>query len=153
MTPQKQLEEFILKLSPGNAELFSASLSKMRALFPEAVQMVYDNYNALVVGFGPTDRASEAIFSLAGFAGGVSLCFLQQGPKLKDPNKILRGAGKIARNVRLESAADLDKPEIKALMSQALTLASCQMAHCTEARLIIKSVSVKQRPRRSVGGI
>jgi len=41
--------------------------------------MVYDNYNALVIGFGPNDRPSLAIFSIVLFPRWVTLCFLQGG--------------------------------------------------------------------------
>lgn len=148
MTPAKQLDAFIRKFTPENAAFIRGSLKKMRALFPDAVQLVYDNYNFLVVGFGPTEKPSEAIFSLAAFAGGLGLCFLQKGPKIKDPGKLLRGAGKVVRNIRLADAKDLDKPEVQALMTQALALASRPMYESTQRRLIIKSVSAKQRPRR-----
>ncbi len=148
MTPAKQLAAFIRKFSPENAALIKGSLKKMRALFPNAVQLVYDNYNFLVVGFGPTEKPSEAIFSLAAFAGGLILCFLQKGPKLKDPGKLLRGAGKVVRNIRLADAGDLDKPEVRALITQALVLAKRPMDESTRGNLIIKSISAKQRPRR-----
>jgi hypothetical protein len=36
-----------------------AALTRMRRLVPGAVQTGYDNWNGLVVGFGPTERASE----------------------------------------------------------------------------------------------
>jgi hypothetical protein len=30
-----------------------------------AIELVYDNYNALVIGYGPTERASDALIFLA----------------------------------------------------------------------------------------
>jgi len=36
--------------------------------------MVYDNYNGLVIGFGPTERASQGIVSLTIFPRWVTLC-------------------------------------------------------------------------------
>lgn len=55
--------------------------------------MVYDNYNLFVIGYGPSDEPSHAIFSIAARAKGVSLCFLP-GAGLPDPNKLLRGSGR-----------------------------------------------------------
>ena len=49
--------------------------------------------NALAIGFGPTERASEAIFSIAVFPRWVSLFFLQ-GAGLPDPDGILQGEWK-----------------------------------------------------------
>ena len=94
MSPQAQLAEFIAKFTPEVAALAEAVLAKMRKHYPTAIQMVYDNYNFLVIGFSPTERPSQAIFSIALFARGVSLCFLQAGPTLPDPEKLLKGSGK-----------------------------------------------------------
>jgi|ERR1035437_6433479 hypothetical protein len=148
MTPEKQLAGFMARFTPEVEALAEAALAKMRARFPNAIQMVYDNYNFLVIGFGPTERASEAIFSLALFARGVILCFVQAAAKLPDPKKLLKGSGKQARHIRLESAAVLDRPAVKALMSQALKRAAVPFDATVPGRLIIKSVSAKQRPRR-----
>ena len=113
-------------------------------LFPE---LVYDNYNFFVIGYGPDERPSHAIFSLAAQAKGVSLCFLH-GAGLPDPKKLLRGSGRVVRNIRLESTATLDRPEVRALIDAALERASTPIERGTAHRLIIRSVSAKQRPRR-----
>ena len=85
--------------------------------------MVYDNYNALAIGFGPTERPSQAIFSIAVFPKWVSLFFLQaQG--LPDPDHILQGSGKRARHIRLPSAATLDEMSVKTLMQEATARAA-----------------------------
>src|SRR3954470_3171839 len=119
MKPEKQLATFMGRFTPEVEALGKSILASMRSRFPSAVQMVYDNYNFLVIGFGPTERASEAIFSIAMSARGVSLCFLQAGPKIPDPKKLLQGTGKQARHLRLEGAAVLADPDVKALMSAA----------------------------------
>src|SRR6185295_18540436 len=110
MTPEKQLAVFMARFTPEVEALAEAALAKIRARFPHAIQMVYDNYNFLVIGFSPTERASEAVFSIALFARGVSLCFLQAAGKLPDPKKLLVGSGKQARHIKLENAAVLDRP-------------------------------------------
>jgi hypothetical protein len=148
MNAEKQLAGFMARFTPEVAALGEAALARMRARFPTAIRMVYDNYNFLVIGFGPTERPSEAIFSLALFARGVSLCFLQAGSELSDPKKLLKGSGKKARHIRLENAEDLDRPTVKALMSQALKCAAVPLDSIRRDSLIIKSVSAKQRPRR-----
>jgi hypothetical protein len=125
-----------------------ACRTKMQAHFPDAVQLVYDNYNFFVIGFGPTARPSDAILSLAAQRRGLSLCFLQCGPDLPDPEHLLRGGGKMVRSVPLEDPDDLDRPEVQALIDAALGLAAVPMAASEGAKLIIKSVSAKQRPRR-----
>ena len=65
MEPKAQLDSFIAKFTPEVAAIASATLAKMRKRLPNATQLVYDNYNALAIGFGPSERTSDAIFSIA----------------------------------------------------------------------------------------
>jgi hypothetical protein len=148
VTAEAQLAAFIAKFSPEMQARIRACRAKMRARFPDAVELVYDNYNFLVIGYGPTERASDAILSLAAHARGVNLCFLQRGPELPDPGSILRGSGSVARNLRLDAPEDLDRPDVRAIIDAALERAGTPMQASRGAELIIKSVSAKQRPRR-----
>ena len=148
MTPQAQLETFLKKFTPDVAAEARASLKRMRKLVPGAIEMVYDNYNALVIGFGPSERASEAVLSIAVLPQWVSVCFLQCGPKLNDPQRLLRGSGNRARHIRLTSAADLDTRPVHDLVNEALDRATVPIDTSARRRLIIKSISAKQRARR-----
>jgi hypothetical protein len=132
---------------PQVARSARAALARLRALVPGAVELVYDNYNALAIGFGPSERASEAIFSIALFPRWVSLFFLQ-GARLADPHGLLKGTGKKARHIVLEDASTLDKPAVRALIAQALVKASKSPDGTKRSRIVIKSISAKQRPRR-----
>ena len=148
MTAESELGEFIDKFAPDMQDRIRACRSRLHQLFPHAVQLVYDNYNFLVIGFGPTRRPSEAIFSLAAQRSGLSLCFLQRGADLPDPSRLLRGSGKVVRNVPLGTVDDLDRPEVRALIEAALGLAVIPMDSSVEGALVIASVSAKQRPRQ-----
>ena len=143
-SPQARLAGFLAKYNPEIAAVARAVLARMRARLPGATQMVYDNYNALVIGFGPNERASEAIFSVVLYPKWVSFFFLQ-GAALADPGKVLKGAGRVVRHMVLKDAADLDQPAVRALMEQALKKAKTPMDTAGRGRMIIKSVSEKQR--------
>jgi hypothetical protein len=114
---------------------------------PTANELVYDNYNALVVGYCSSERPSDAIVSLPITPRGVSLCFIH-GAKLPDPRGILQGSGNQTRFLRLGSAKDLARPEIEALLAAAIARAKTPLPTTGRGRLIIRSVSAKQRPRR-----
>ncbi len=146
---EKQLAGFIAKFTPEIATLIRGARKKMRERLPQAVELVYDNYNFFVIGYGPSEKASEAIFSLAAHAKGVGLCFLH-GAGLPDPTGLLRGSGNVVRNLRLETAATLDRADVRTLMKTALDRTKSPVNPTGEHRLIIKSVSAKQRPRRPV---
>ena len=145
---ERELAGFVAKFAPEMQRRIRGCRERMANRFPQAVQLVYDNDNSLVVGFGPTDRPAQAIFSLAAHRGGVNLCFLHRAPELPDPTAILRGSGAVVRNVALAEPADLDRPDGVSLIDAALVLAPVPMEAAEGPRLLIRSVSAKQRPRR-----
>jgi hypothetical protein len=147
-TPARQLRSFLAKFEPGVAASARGALAQLRKKLPGAIEIVYDNYNALAIGFGPSDKASEAIFSIAVFPRWVSLFFLQ-GAKLPDPDKMLKGSGTRVRHIVLTDLKVLERPAVKKLMALALKSAKKPLEPQQRRRLIIKSISAKQRPRRS----
>ena len=146
--PAAQLTAFLARFTPEVAATAGSALARMRRRLPGAIELVYDNYNALAIGFASSERASDAIFSIAVFPRWVSLFFLQSGTTLPDPQRLLKGTGKKVRHIVLQSAADLDKPAIRALMKAALARAAKPIDATAKNRIVIKSVSAKQRPRR-----
>lgn len=147
MTANQQWASFLKKYDPKIASAAKKALAKMRKLVPGATEMVYDNYNALVVGFGPNAKASLAVFSLALFPGHISLCFLQ-GAGLPDPGKRLLGSGNVARHVKLIPLDVLDHREIRKLITLAMNRAKGPFDPSQKRTMIIKSISKNQRPRR-----
>jgi len=148
---EKQLAGFIAKFEPKHQALIRAVRKALRKRFPDAFELVYDNYNFFVIGYGPNERASEAVLSIAAYARGVGLAFLH-GATLPDPKKILEGAGKQNRFLRLDSAADLDAPAVEALIRAAKQQSKTPFPATGRCRTVIKSISAKQRPRRAAAG-
>ncbi|HLK47060.1 MAG TPA: DUF1801 domain-containing protein [Bryobacteraceae bacterium] len=146
-SPQARLKGFLAKFTPEIEKTASAILRAMRAHVPGATELVYDNYNALAIGFAASERSRDVVFSIAVFPRWVSLFFFN-GPSLPDPQKLLRGSGHVVRHIVLQDAADLDKPAIRELMKEGLRRADAPIDPKAKRRLIIKSVSAKQRPRR-----
>jgi hypothetical protein len=54
----------------------------------------------------------------------------------------------VVRHIVLASAADLDQPAIRELMANALRRAEAGIDPTAPGRLVIRSISAKQRPRR-----
>ena len=144
---EMQLTGFLDKFTPEIAASAKSILAAMRARLPGAVQLVYDNYNALAIGFGPSRRASEAVFSIAVYPRWVSLFFLQ-GARLADPAGRLKGSGNVARHIVLAGAEDLDQPDVVDLMQRAMRAVEIPIDPTSEGELVIQSVTAKQRPRR-----
>jgi hypothetical protein len=147
-SPERDFAEFLSKYSPPMVRLAKVLRTKMRATFPGAIELVYDNYNALVLGFSPTERPSEAVFSLAVMPRWVALCFLQ-GATLPDPGKVLEGSGNKARHIKITDATRFDDDDVQKLIKLAIQQAGRPMSDPAKQKLIIRSVSAKQRPRQS----
>jgi hypothetical protein len=146
ISPSKQVDAFIAKFDPPMAKLIRSIRSALRKRFPTAIELVYDNYNFFVIGYSPTERPTDYIVSLAANSKGVGLSF-NHGATLPDPKKILLGAGKQNRFVRLPTAEVLAKPEVEALLRAAAAQAK-PLADHGRGGTIIRAVAAKQRPRK-----
>jgi hypothetical protein len=147
---QRQLDTFIDKFTPEVAALARALLAQMKARIPGAQILVYDNYNALAIGFCRNDKAGQAILSLVVMQKWVTLCFLW-GKSLSDPHALLKGEGVRVRHIQLHSPEALDDPPVQALIAEALATTQWPIDPEEPQRLIVKSVLARQRPRRPKG--
>jgi hypothetical protein len=143
---EEQLGDFIGKFELTQQHLIRAVRKELRTRFPSAHELIYDNYNFFVIGYSPTERPSDSIASITAAANGVSLCFIR-GASLQDPQKILLGSGKQTRFIRLKSVSVLRRPEVKALLAEAASNARIPLEGKDRGKIIIRSVSAKQRPR------
>ena len=144
---ETQIAAFIDKFDPAVAAHIRACRAELRQLLPHAVEMVYDNYNFFVIGYGASERASEAILSIAAAANGVGLAFLH-GATLPDPHALLQGGGKQNRFIRLPTLEPLRNPAVLALIEAAVAQSATPFPKSGGVYTVIKSISAKQRPRR-----
>jgi hypothetical protein len=148
-TPKQQLDSFIAKFSPPIAKDAKGVLAAMRTLCPGAYELVYDNYNALAIGFSTSDRVRDVWFSVAIYPRWVSLFFFGTLP-IADPTKRFKGTGKTTKHIVLnDGAATLKEPDVAVLFAAALKKAGHPFPG-GRGKIIIKSVSAKQRPRRPI---
>jgi hypothetical protein len=148
---EARLDRFVDKFERKHQTLIRAVRKALRQRLPTADELVYDNYNFFVIGYSPTERPSDSIVSMAAGANGVGLCFIH-GASLPDPKGILLGSGNQTRFIRLESVDVLARPEVKALLAAAVARAKVPFRATGRGRLVIRSVSAKQRPRRKPRG-
>jgi len=149
VSPAQQLEGFIDKFDSKNAALIRSVRKALRKRLPTANELVYDNYNFFVIGYSSTERPSDCIVSIAAAANGVGLSFYY-GATLPDPHKLLLGSGSQNRFIRLESAATLARAEVEDLISAAIAQGGTPLPKSGKGKLIIRSISAKQKPRRKI---
>ncbi len=143
--PEAELAGFLAKYTPEIAARGGAIIARLRHDLPAANVLVYDNYNALAVGFAVNEKVSGVMMSIALYPRWVSIFM---SAKLDDPTGIFKGGGATVRHVVLDDVAALDRPDLAALIAQAAARAQPPLDPEGKGRLVIKSVSAKQRPRR-----
>lgn len=146
-SPEARLAQCIAQYSPEVRAVAEEALKKMRARLPGAVETVYDNYNALAIAFGPTERRSDVVCSITLYPRWVSL-FFARGAALRDPQRLLKGSGTTVRHLVLEDASILDRPGVRALVTQAVSAAGTRFDTSAARQVVIKSVARTRRPRR-----
>ena len=144
---EKQLKSFIDKFEPKNQTLIRAVRKALRKRLPTANELAYDNYNFFALGYCSTERPSDCILSIAAGANGIGLSFYY-GATLPDPHGILLGSGNQNRFIRIESAEMLTRPEVEALIAAAIAQGKAPLPASGSGKLIIRSISAKQKPRR-----
>lgn len=150
--PETQLEGYFAKYEPAMAKLGKALRKKLQARLPglHEIVYVYENQNALVISYSPTERGYEGVCSISVYPDVVKLGF-GRGAELSksDPKKLLQGSGKLARYVELTAIGDFDRPEIEALMVAALKLAQLRPEPGAKRAMVIKAEEQKQRASRT----
>jgi hypothetical protein len=148
---EQQLASFIEKFDTKNAALIRTVRKALRKRLPTANELVYDNYNFFVIGYCSTERPSDCIVSIAAGASGVGLSFYY-GATLPDPHKVLLGSGSQNRFIRIASVATVTRPEVEELIAAAIGQAKRPLPESGRGKLIIRSISKKQRPRSKTSG-
>lgn len=149
---ETQLAGFFARYEPAIARLGKALRTKLRARLPGLFEVVYlyERQSSLMISYSPTERGYEAVCSLALYPEQVKL-FFARGPQLSksDPDKLLQGSGKMVRYVPIDKAADLDRPEIEALMRAALDLAAVRPVPGAKSSVILKAEEQQKRAVRA----
>ena len=112
-------------------------------------ESIYDADSAVAIGYGTTGRMSENICHIAVYSKHVNLG-LNRGTLLPDPLGVLKGTGTWIRHVTLTSIADLDRPEIRALLQAACAEADHtprQPKNQTVLSSVKRIYARKRRPR------
>jgi len=116
------------------------------ALFPECNELIYDNYNALAIGWGLSDKLGDVFCSMAVYSH-VNLGF-NRGSELPDPAGILQGKGNIYRYITITDLGLLGQQEVRQLLNQAYVNALSRAKPAknpASGRTIVKSISQKKR--------
>jgi hypothetical protein len=147
---KQDIDDLIRFLEPYPAETQRIALALREwvwGLYPKCNELIYDNYNFLAFGWGPTLRMSDIFCNIAVGTRGVMFGFTW-GVKLDDPKKLLGGGGSQFRSIRVSELEKFPKAYVKSLISQAYKNALDRLGDRKpelDGKTIVKSISEKKR--------
>lgn len=150
--PKEEITDLMQFLLPFPDKVKAAALwlrEFVWDLYPETNELIYDNYNAVAVGWSPTDKAGDVFCSIAVYSNHVNFGF-NKGSDLEDPGKMLSGDGSQYRYITVKNKDDFPEWYIKELLTEAYQNSIAVMKpakNAVKGETIVKSISpVKRRP-------
>lgn len=146
-TPEAVLRAFVERFDSNHQKLFRSVRTALRKRFPTANELAYDYTTSIVISYSPDEHGIHGILSIALREDGVRL-YLNQAKKLPVPKKLLRGSGKQARFLELESARQLADANISSLIDAAVQGASIPLPSAGKGELVIRTGGPKPSTRK-----
>ncbi len=117
-------------------------------LYPYTNELIYDNYNAVALGWSPSDKVGEVFCSIAVGSNKYVHFGFYWGSKIDDPEKRLLGKGSQYRYITVKNQKDFPEDYMKLLLQEAylysLSIMKDQDKLFTGAT-IVKSISAKKK--------
>ncbi len=120
-------------------------------LYPQANELIYENYNALSLGWSVTDKVGHNICSIAVYRANQNVHFgFYWGNELSDPDHILLGEGVQYRYILVPDKKKFPKVYITKLIHQAYANALAKVKdpkQIMQGQTIVKSIAGKKREK------
>lgn len=120
-------------------------------LCPGANELIYDNYNALSLGWSLTDKVGHNICSIAIYRSNQNVHFgFYWGNELSDPDKILLGEGNQYRYILVTDKKKFLKEYMRELVNESFANSLSKVKdpkQILHGQTIVKSISGKKRER------
>lgn len=149
---KEQIKDLIIFLKPFPKEVREMAIWLREFVwdsYPDTNELIYDNYNALAIGWSPTDRVGHTFCSIALGRTSHNIHFgFYWGSEIADPKKLLLGKGHQYRYILVRNKADFPKRYIVKLLKYAY---ADSMAKVKDKSLvlhgatIVKSISATKR--------
>jgi hypothetical protein len=118
-------------------------------LYPKTNELIYDNYNALAVGWSPTEKVGHTFCSIAVGRTSKNVHFgFYWGAQISDPEKMLIGNGNQYRYILVKNKNEFPKVYIKKLLKEAFANSLAKVKdknQLVEGLTITKSISPAKR--------
>jgi hypothetical protein len=144
---EAELRGLLARFAPAHQGLIGTMRRSLRKRLPTAHEVVYEYSDCFVISYSPNERGYEGVLAVSASAKGVELYF-NSGKALPDPDKLLRGSGKLARFIHMEGASTLKRPAVARLIDEAIASNRVPFARTGRGPVVISTTSPKKRQRR-----
>ncbi len=110
-------EDVIAAAPPEIQALAQAARALLADVMPGVTEVPWARQKIAGYGVGPK-KMSQHFCYIAPFKKHLNLGFMY-GARLPDPENLLEGKGADLRHIKIRSAADLERPELRALIEEA----------------------------------
>ena len=152
---KEQTKDLLKFLKPFSKEIIERVLWLREFIwdhYPQTNELIYDNYNALAVGWPPTDRVGHTFCSIAVGRTSNNVHFgFYWGSEISDPDKILLGEGNQYRYILVPDKNKFPKAYIKKLVREAYANSLEKVKdkkQIMNGQTIVKSISTKKREKK-----
>jgi len=153
---KEHTKDLVKFLKPFNKDITERALwlrEFIWNLYPQTNELIYDNYNALAVGWSPTDRVGHTFCSIAVGRTSNNVHFgFYWGNELADPDKILLGDGNQYRYILVPDKNNFPKAYIEKLVKEAYANSLAKVKdkkQIMNGQTIVKSISSKKREKKT----
>jgi len=139
---KEQTKDLLKFLKPFNDDITEIALwlrEFVWDLYPGSNELIYDNYNALAVGWSPTDRVGHTFCSIAVGSNKYVHFGFYWGSEIADPEKMLLGKGNQYRYILVNNKNNFTKTYIKKLLKEAY---ANSLAKVKDKKQILKGVTI-----------
>lgn len=118
-TISEDLEDFLSNYAPDVRNLALALRERIFDIEPRVKEQI--DIKASLLGYGYADTYKHIICVVILYSEYVNLGF-PRGVDMPDPEGLLQGTGKYARHMKIGALADVEAPEVAALLQAAVDL-------------------------------
>ena len=153
---KNQTEDLLKFLAPFSEEIRERALwlrEFVWDLYPGTNELIYDNYNALAIGWSPTDKVGHTFCSIAIGRTSKNVHFgFYWGSEIAAPEKKLLGEGKQYRYILVKDKNNFPKAYMEQLLKEAYANSLAKVKESKpfmEGKTITKSVSAVKRAKKN----
>jgi hypothetical protein len=117
MRDARDIESFLAPYPPEVSDLAVAAREFLAKALPGAEETLDESAKLLGYGYGPGYKGLLCTLLLS--KNGIKLGIAHRS-ELPDPKQLMRGSGKVHRDVQLRTTADLKQPGLRPLLKAAL---------------------------------